>query len=198
MQVFLKIVLQVVNIFCMLHLDNSFFILFIDGFDFEVRVRTEDEFFVVSEIWIENWIGLVGSVDLQLQLNSIWCDVFFAWLLLVFWLVKDTVVFVEDWRPQLAFLYQVGFYVMIKLNPTDKRISTHSNKVHVNIQHVLLETKNLLLTQWFHADQAFVYPQTHFVLWWKELHDSADHLPCTELLNLWNQLLKFAFRVTYF
>ncbi len=76
--------LQVVNIFCMLHLDNSFFTVFVDGFDFEVRVRAEDEFFVVSEIGIEHWIGLVGGVDLQLQLNPIWCDVFFAWLLLVF------------------------------------------------------------------------------------------------------------------
>lgn len=75
---------QVVNIFCMLHLDNSFFTVFVDGFNFEVRVRTEDEFFVVSEIRIVHWIGLVGSVDLQLQLNSIRCDVFFARLLLVF------------------------------------------------------------------------------------------------------------------
>ena len=75
---------QVVKIFFMLHLDNIFFTVFVDSFDFEVRVRTEDEFFVVPEIRIKHWIGLVGRVDLQLQLNSIRCDVFLDGLLLVF------------------------------------------------------------------------------------------------------------------
>ena len=60
----------------MLNLDHSFVIVFVDSLDFEVRVRREDELFVVSEVGIEHRIGLVGCVDLQLQLNSVWCDVF--------------------------------------------------------------------------------------------------------------------------
>lgn len=66
MQVVLKVMFKVVEVFLVLDFDDSLIAFFVDWLDLKLAVWTEDELLIVPEIRIEHWVSLVHCVDLQL------------------------------------------------------------------------------------------------------------------------------------
>jgi hypothetical protein len=137
LQILLKVVLNIVDIFFIMNFNHSFGIILVDCFDFKLTVGAKDKLLIVPKVWVKHWIFLVDTINIQLQLNSVSCDSLLTSLSLVLGFIKNTIILVENRRAYLAFLYQFRLYVIVQLNLPHKRIAIHCHEIHVYVHHVL-------------------------------------------------------------